>query len=77
MYEGFIRAAKEVFGHKVLIIDRFHVAKLYRGAIDTLRKQELKRLKKELPEDDYKELKGVMWMLRKPKEELRKEERTT
>lgn len=47
MYEGFINASKEVFGDKVrVVIDRFHVAKLYRSKVDTLRKQELKRLKK-------------------------------
>ncbi len=77
MYEGFVNAAKEVFGDEVVIIDRFHVAKLYRGALDTLRKKELKRLKEELPEEDYTRLKGVMWMLRKKPEELRPEERKT
>ena len=46
MYDGFVNAVKEAFGSHVLIIDRFHVAKGYRGAVDTLRKQELKRLKK-------------------------------
>ena len=46
MYDGFINAAKEVFGDKVkIIIDRFHVAKLYRKGVDTLRKAEMKRLK--------------------------------
>jgi transposase len=77
MYEGFVNAAKEVFGHLVIVIDRFHVAKLYRGAVDTLRKKELKRLKKALPEEEYQKLKGVMWMLRKKKEELRDEELNT
>ncbi len=77
MYEGFVNAAKEVFGNRVIVIDRFHVAKLYRGALDTLRKQELKRLKRELPEEEYQKLKGVMWMLRKKKEELSDEERHT
>jgi transposase len=46
-------------------VDRFHVAKLYRGAVDELRKSELKRLKKELPEAEYKQLKGAMWALRR------------
>ena len=37
MYEGFINAAKEVFGAKVtIIIDRFHLEKNYRSAIETL-----------------------------------------
>ncbi len=77
MYEGFVNAVKEVFGSHVLIIDRFHVAKGYRGAVDTLRKQELKRLKKELSEEEYRQLKGVMWLLRKKPEELQPEERKT
>lgn len=66
MYEGFIQAAKEVFSKKVrVVVDRFHVAKLYRGAADDLRKSELKRLKKELPEAEYQSLKGAMWALRR------------
>ena len=71
MYEGFVNAAKEVFGKRVkIVIDRFHVAKLYRSGLDKLRKQELKRLKQELSEEDYRQLKGAMWALRKPKEQL-------
>jgi hypothetical protein len=34
-----------------------------RKGLDTLRKQELKRLKEELSEEDYRELKGAMWGL--------------
>ncbi len=77
MYEGFVNAAKEVFGKGIVIIDRFHVAKLYRGAVDALRKKELKRLKRELSEDAYKKLKGVMWVLRKKEAELTEDERST
>ena len=63
MYDGFINAGKEVFGSKVkIIIDRFHVAKNYRGAIETIRKKEMKRLKEELSEDEYKKLKNIMWI---------------
>ncbi len=66
MYEGFVNAAKEVFSKRVqVVVDRFHVAKLYRGAVDELRKSELKRLKKALPEAEYKQLKGAMWALRR------------
>jgi hypothetical protein len=36
----------------------------------TLRKAELKRLKSELPEQEYKALKGSMWALRKEKQDL-------
>ena len=75
MYEGFVNAAKEVFGKRVkIVIDRFHVAKLYRSGLDKLRKQELKRLKQELSEEDYRQLKGAMWALRKPKEQLTNED---
>jgi transposase len=71
MYEGFITAAKEVFGKRVhLVVDRFHVAKLYREGFESLRKKELRRLKKELSKEAYKELKGAMWILRKKAEDL-------
>jgi transposase len=75
MYEGYINAVKEVLGKRVqVVVDRFHVAKLYRQGLDKLRKKELKRLKKELSEVDYKEFKGVMWLLRRNPEELKPEE---
>ncbi|HJH25776.1 MAG TPA: ISL3 family transposase [Methanophagales archaeon] len=71
LYEGYINAAKEVFGANVIIIvDRFHIAKLYRNGLDELRKKELKRLKKELSKEEYKKLKGAMWILRKDIEGL-------
>ena len=71
MYEGFVNATKEVLGKRVkIVIDRFHVAKLYRSGLDSLRKQELKRLKQELSEESYSQLKGTMWALRKSEETL-------
>ena len=77
MYEGFVNAAKEVFGRCVIVIDRFHVAKGYRGVLETVRKQELKRLKATLSDAAYKKLKGVMWMLRKTREALTTQEART
>ncbi len=75
LYDGFMNAAREVFGQRIQIVaDRFHVAKLYRKSFDALRKQEMKRLKKELPEESYRELKGVMWLLRKDRNTLTEEE---
>ena len=75
MYDGFIHAAKEVFGDKVkIIIDRFHVAKLYRKGVDTLRKAEMKRLKNTLVKEEYAKLKNVMWILRKDTKNLLDEE---
>jgi transposase len=77
MYDGYINAAKEVFGNKIkVVIDRFHIAKNYRSCLDTLRKQELKRLKKELNETDYAKLKGAMWALRKNAEGLTEQDKT-
>lgn len=76
MYDGYINAVKEVFSNQVkVVIDRFHIAKNYRKAIDSLRKIELKRLKKELSESEYKKLKGAMWALRKKEIDLTDEER--
>ena len=44
-----VLSMQPVFGKRTrIVIDRFHVAKLYRKGLDTLRIQELKRLKKEL-----------------------------
>ena len=71
LYEGFINAAKEVFGTRVKVVaDRFHVAKLYRKGLDRLRKQEMKRLKRSLPKETYQQFSGVMWLLRKDIEQL-------
>ena len=65
MYEGFIQAAKEVVGKRgKVVMDRFHVAKLYRKGLDALRKQELKRLKSALSAEASKQLQGAMWALR-------------
>jgi transposase len=70
MYPGYINAVKEVLQQALVVIDRFHVAKLYREGADALRKQELKRLRQELPEAEYKQLKGSLWAFRKNKADL-------
>jgi transposase len=70
MWQAYINAVKEVLGQAVVVVDRYHVAKKYRDCADKLRKQELKRLKTELPEQEYKSLKGVMWPFRKNKADL-------
>ena len=76
MYDGYISAAKEVFGKNVIItVDRFHVAKLCRKCPDDVRKQEMKRLKKELPEEECEKLKGAMHALRKKQADLKSGER--
>lgn len=70
MYEGYIQAVREVLRHVRIVIDRFHIAQKYRGAADTVRKQELQRLKHELPKADYQQLKGTLWAFRKNQVDL-------
>jgi len=77
MYEGFTEAVREELSHARIVIDRFHVARAYRDGLDDLRKQELGRLKNELPDVEYKLLKGSMWALRKKPADLDIEERRT
>lgn len=74
LYEGFINAAEEVLPRAKVVADRFHVAKLYRAAVDELRKIELKELKQILKKEEYSGLKGVLWMLRKNADNLEPEE---
>ena len=68
MYDGFVNAAVEVFGQKKIVVDRYHIAKLYRQPLDDLRIKEMKRIKSEVSDEDYAELRGVMWILRKQHE---------
>lgn len=68
MYDGFVNAAIEVFGKQSIVIDRYHVAKLYRKPLDDLRIKEMKRLKIELSADEYSKLEGMMWILRQQHE---------
>jgi transposase len=75
MYDGFVNAATEVFGKQKVVVDRYHVAKLYRNALDALRTKEMKRLKNILPTEEYAQLEGMMWILRKKHECLSKEEK--
>jgi len=77
MYEGYINAINAVFEMPPkIVIDRFHVVQNYRKGADNLRKKELRRLKKELSENDYKQLKGAMWAFRKDKDKLKQKELT-
>lgn len=69
MYDGYINAAKEVFGDSVaIIVDRFHIAKLYRKSLVGLRKKELARLRKELSAEEYQSLKYAIAILVKKQE---------
>ncbi len=70
MWDGYLSAIADfIAAHPdvkaQVVIDRFHVAKNYRDDFDTLRKKELRRLRKELPEATYKETAhGMHWVLR-------------
>lgn len=74
MYEGFLNAVKEELPAATRVADRFHVAKQYRQGADNLRKQEIRRLKQELPKEEYGAIKGALWPFRKSPAELEAEE---
>jgi len=81
MWEGYLNAIDEFIAEHddvtaALVVDRFHVAQQYRDDFDDLRKQELRRLKKELPAESYdQDCKGLLWTLRKNHASLEDEER--
>jgi transposase len=74
MYDGYIQAACEILSGVCVVVDRFHVARAYRNAADVVRKQELKRLKHDLPVAEYKQLKGSLWAFRKNADDLQPDE---
>jgi transposase len=74
MYEGFVRAIKEEVPWAEIVIGRFHIARAYRDCADTVRKQELKRLKRALPKAEYAEITGAMWPFRKRPADLKPSE---
>lgn len=76
MNEGYRNAVQETLTHVQVVVDRFHVAKHYRDCADKARKDEMKRLKKNLPEQEYAQLKGAMWAFRKPWTALSEEQQT-
>jgi transposase len=70
IWDGYITAAQEVLPDARIVIDRFHVARHYRDAVDALRKQEVRRLKKELPKESHDDLKRTLWPFRKRSADL-------
>jgi transposase len=74
MYEGFVNALKEEIPWVEIVIDRFHVARAYRDCADTVRKKELKRLKRQLSKAEYAEITGAMWPFRRRPGELEPQE---
>jgi len=75
LWEAYTEAVREEMPQARIVADRFHVAKHYREAADQLRKQELLRLKKELPKEDYQKLNGSFYAFRKNAKDLNKNER--
>ena len=76
MYDGYINAAKSIFKKQtIIVVDRFHIAKQYRGELDKYRQKILKQLKDELPHYEYEKLKGAMHILRRNNECLGKREK--
>lgn len=74
MWEGYVSAVQEVLPDATLVVDRFHVARHYRDAVDTLRKQELKRLRATLATNRQDVLKHTLWPSRKRRDALTPDE---
>jgi transposase len=70
MWAGYLTAVAEFISQHdldeaVIVVDRFHVAQHYRNGFDHLRKQEMRRLKQELPAERYSaDFAGALWLLR-------------
>ena len=75
LWEGFIEAVRQEIPEAQVVADRFHVSRHYRDGAEDVRKNELQRLKKELPVEDYQKLKGSFWAFRKNENDLTPEER--
>jgi len=74
LYEGFANAVKEALPQAKVVADRFHVSKLLRKAIDSLRKSEMRIIKDSLEPELYVAFKGVLWVWRRNLEDLTEEE---
>lgn len=74
MWDAYVSAVRAVLPHAVIAIDRFHVAQHYRDGADSVRKQELKRLKHELSKDEVTTLQKTRWPFRKRPKDLDAEE---
>jgi transposase len=81
MWDGYVNAVQEFADEHPdvtieIVVDRFHVAKNYREDVDEVRKQEYRRLKKELSPTDYAEIvQGTMWLVRHNHQDLSADER--
>jgi transposase len=77
LWEAYLEAVRQEIPKVRIVADRFHVAKHYRQAADQIRKEELRRLKKELSKEAYQKLNGSYHAFRKNAKDLNKEERKT
>lgn len=75
MWEAYTQAVKEVLPHASVVIDRFHVAMHASDAVDSVRKEEMKRLRKTLSAEELNAIKKTLWPLRKRNDDLTAEER--
>ncbi|XVN42471.1 MAG: transposase [Candidatus Rickettsia vulgarisii] len=75
MYDGFVKSAEEVFGSRLVVIDRYHVSRLYREPLGRVRIEEMQRLKSVLSKEDYTKLESMMWIIRKKHECLSAKEK--
>lgn len=75
MWAGYVTAVQDVLPDAMIVIDRFHVARHYRDGVDTLRKQEVRRLRATLPDELQDDLKHILWPARKRPVDLDDEER--
>ena len=81
MWAGYVKAVRESLQtdpecQVELVVDRFHVAEHYYEAADTLRKQEMKRLKKERPAKTYEQFHGDLWLFRHRSTDLPPDDQT-
>jgi len=74
MYETYHSAVKAALPAADLVVDRFHVAKLYSAAADHVRQEALAQLKHDLPPAEYKTLKGAHLVFRKHRATLAPDE---
>jgi transposase len=70
LWEGYITAVEEALPNATIVLDRFHVIRHARDGVDTLRKQEVRRLKKELPAEAADTFKHTLWPFRKRSDAL-------
>jgi transposase len=70
IWDGYITAVEEALPNATIVLDRFHVIRHARDGLDTLRKQEVRRLKKELPTEVTDAFKHTLWPFRKRSSDL-------